>query len=101
MRKRQGSTSHRRDRRTLTGMQCIARVLLVLSLGAGMGQELLAQKGSFRQFRFSPDGRYVLAQDNFEITTLSVEPFAILFRIPVQSATDAQFTPDSGSLVFP
>jgi WD40 repeat protein len=81
-------------------MQRIARVLLVLSLGAGVGQELLAQKGSFRQFRFSPDGRYVLAQDDFDITTLSVEPFAILFRIPVQSATDAQFTPDSASLVF-
>ena len=31
---------------------------------------------------------------------LTLEPLTTLFRIPVQYATDAQFTPDSGSVVF-
>jgi len=100
MRERQGSAGQRRDRRTLTWMQGVALALLVLSMGAGAGQELHAPAGSFRQLRFSPDGRYVLAQDDVEITVLGVEHFAILFRIPAQYATDAQFTPDSGSVVF-
>lgn len=53
-----------------------------------------------RQLRFSPDGRYVLAQDDSEITVLTVQPFAILFRIPAENAIDAQFTPDSQQVVF-
>ena len=58
------------------------------------------QDRSLRQLRFSPDGRYVLAQNGAEIAVLTVQPFALRFRIPAQDATDAQFTPDSRQVVF-
>jgi hypothetical protein len=74
--------------------------MLVLSMGSGAGEDLPAFKGSLRQLRFSPNGRYVLAQDDSEATVLTVEPFTILFRIPAQNATAAQFTPDSRNVVF-
>lgn len=54
----------------------------------------------FRQVRFSPDGQYVLAQDDTGINVLTVEPFRVLFRIPTWNATDAEFTPDSQEIVF-
>ena len=53
-----------------------------------------------RQVRFSPDGRYVLAQDGSTITVLSVQPFSIVFEAPAERATPAQFTPDSKQVVF-
>ena len=53
-----------------------------------------------RHLRFSPDGRYVLAQNDSRITVLSVQPFAIQFRAPAQNASLAEFTPDSQQLVF-
>jgi hypothetical protein len=59
-----------------------------------------APSGWLRQLRFSPDGRYVLAQDDVEVTVLGVRPFEILFRLPAKDATLAQFTPDSAQLVF-
>ena len=42
----------------------------------------------------------LLAQDNSEIAVLTVSPLAVLFRIPAQLASDAQFTPDSREIVF-
>ena len=80
--------------------QIAAASILLLSIGYGAGQELPAPEGSLRQLRFSPDGRYVFAQDDSEITLLTVEPFTILFRIPTRDAIEAQFTPDSRSVVF-
>lgn len=50
--------------------------------------------------RFSPDGKYVLAQDDASIHVLRREPFEALFRIDVEEAKPAQFTPDSKSIVF-
>ena len=75
-------------------------ILLVFSIATSAGQDSPAIGGSLHHLRFSPDGRYVLAQDDSAITVLNVEPLTTLFRIPVQYATDAQFTPDSGSVVF-
>jgi hypothetical protein len=50
---------------------------------------------------FSPDGRYVLAQDAFWITVLTVQPFKVLFRAPAEDAVNsAQFTPDSRQVLF-
>jgi hypothetical protein len=49
---------------------------------------------------FSPDGRFVLAQDDSSIHVLSREPFAVLFRIDAEDAERARFTPDSSSVVF-
>ncbi len=50
--------------------------------------------------RFSPDGRYVLAQTDSQIYVLSRQPFDHLFDIEAVDARPAQFTPDSQSLVF-
>jgi WD40 repeat protein len=53
-----------------------------------------------RELRFSPDGRYLLAQGDSGVTVLTVRPFAVLFRIPADDADLAQFTPDSRQVVF-
>jgi WD40 repeat protein len=50
--------------------------------------------------RFSPDGKFVMAQDESGIYVLTREPFALLFRIDAPNAHAATFTPDSQSLVF-
>ncbi len=50
--------------------------------------------------RFSPDGQYVLAQDEGGIHVLTREPFAVVFFIPAIDARAAAFTPDSRSIVF-
>ena len=51
--------------------------------------------------RFSPDGAYILAQDDAGINVLSREPFAFLFRIDIEFDTYyANFTPDSKEIVF-
>ena len=51
--------------------------------------------------RFSPDGAYILAQDDASINVLSREPFAPLFRIDTEFDTYyANFTPDSKEIVF-
>ena len=42
----------------------------------------------------------MLAQDVSEITILTVQPLAILFRIPAEQAEIAQFTPNSQQVVF-
>ena len=50
--------------------------------------------------RFSPDGKYLLAQDEGGIHVLTREPFAVMFYIPAIDARPAHFTPDSQSIVF-
>jgi WD40 repeat protein len=57
-------------------------------------------RSEINHLRFSPDGKYVLAQDDSGINVLSREPFALLFRIRALEANDAQFTPDSQNIVF-
>ncbi len=52
------------------------------------------------QLRFSPDGRFVLAQDDSAVTVLTVQPFAVVFQLPAHDATPAMFTPDSRDIVF-
>jgi hypothetical protein len=48
----------------------------------------------------SPDGKYILAQDNYQIHVLSASPLKVLFSIDALGAETAQFTPDSRSVVF-
>lgn len=67
---------------------------------SGVGLESVDSAAGLRQLRFSSDGRYVLAQDDVEVTVLTVQPFAVLFRIRAEDTTDAQFTPDSQQIVF-
>lgn len=49
---------------------------------------------------FSPDGKYLLAQDESSIFVSSREPLANLFRIDAFDAHAAHFSPDSHSIVF-
>jgi WD40 repeat protein len=50
--------------------------------------------------KFSPDGRYILAQDVDNIYVLSRQPLAHLFSIDALGAQPAAFTPDSQSVVW-
>lgn len=60
----------------------------------------VASNGYLRLLRFSPDGRYVLAQDDSWVAILTVDPLAILFRASAENAGSADFTPDSRDVVF-
>ena len=57
-------------------------------------------RGDVTHLRFSPDGKYVLAQDDAGINVLTREPFKPVFRIDAPEAEEAQFTPDSQNVVF-
>jgi WD40 repeat protein len=57
-------------------------------------------RADISHLRFSPDGRYLLAQDDSGISVLSREPLAPLFRIDAPEARPAHFTPDSRAVVF-
>ncbi len=48
----------------------------------------------------SPDGKYVLAQDAYQIHVLSAAPLQLRFSIDALGAEMAKFTPDSQGLVF-
>lgn len=50
--------------------------------------------------KFSADGRYLLAQDDFSVYVFSSNPLISIFRIPVDSAEPASFTPDSKSVLI-
>ena len=50
--------------------------------------------------RFSPDGKFILAQDDSSISVLDREPLAVRFRITTSHALPADFTPDSLGVVF-
>jgi WD40 repeat protein len=57
-------------------------------------------RGDITRLRFSPDGKYLIAQDDSGITVLTREPLAPLFRIEAPEAQPAHFTPDSLAVVF-
>jgi len=57
-------------------------------------------QSDIRQVRFSPDGQYVLAQNEATIFVMKREPFASQFTIYAPDAFPANFTPDSQSIVF-
>jgi beta-barrel assembly-enhancing protease len=57
-------------------------------------------RGDVTHLRFSPDGKYILAQDDAGINVLAREPFKPVFRIDAPEADEAQFTPDSQYVVF-
>jgi WD40 repeat protein len=50
--------------------------------------------------RFSPDGRFILAQDEAGIHVVTRDPFQVAFYIPALDANDAAFTSDSRSITF-
>lgn len=57
-------------------------------------------RSDITHLRFSPDGKYVLAQDDAGINVLTREPFAPLFRVEAPDARPAAFSPDSQKLIF-
>jgi WD40 repeat protein len=57
-------------------------------------------RGEVNYLRFSPDGRYILSQDDGGIDVLTRVPLKHLFRVDAPEARPAQFTPDSSTLVF-
>ena len=52
------------------------------------------------QVRFSPDGHYVLVQDDGSITVVNREAGKAQFQVQAPDANVAQFTPDSKNLIF-
>ncbi|HTQ55731.1 MAG TPA: hypothetical protein VMI94_14790 [Bryobacteraceae bacterium] len=54
----------------------------------------------FRRLRFSPDGRYLLGQDETGVDVFGFHPFRVLFRIPAANASRAEFTPDASQIIF-
>lgn len=57
-------------------------------------------RGDITHFQFSPDGKYVIAQDDSGINILKRDPFTVLFRIDATDAKPAKFSPDSKNVVF-
>lgn len=62
--------------------------------------ELEPLRAPLSHVKFSPDGRYILAQDVDKIYVLSRAPLASLFSIDALGALPGQFTPDSQSVVW-
>lgn len=60
----------------------------------------LTERNRIAHLKFSPDGRYILAQDSAKIYVLTRDPFAYAFQFDVFRAQPAQFAPDSKSVVF-
>ena len=50
--------------------------------------------------RLSPNGKFVLAQDESQIHVFGTDPMKLLFSIDARDAEMAHFTPDSTSIVF-
>lgn len=50
--------------------------------------------------RFSPDGRYLLAQDENGIYVLTRDPPKLMFSIPADDVYNPSFSPNSHSIVF-
>jgi len=83
----------------------LALLLLVAAGGVGAQRRepkrlLSRPPPPLQELRFSPDGRFLLAQGDSGVTVLTVRPFAVVFRIPADDADLAQFTPDSRQIVF-
>lgn len=57
-------------------------------------------RGDIKHLQFSPDGKYIIAQDVSGINILSREPFKFLFRISAEDAKFANFSPDSKYVTF-
>lgn len=57
-------------------------------------------RGDISRVEFSPDGKYLLAQDASSVFVLTREPLANVFRIDALDAHTAQFSPDSQFVVF-
>lgn len=57
-------------------------------------------RGDIKHLQFSPDGKYILAQDASGINILKREPFTFVFRIDAENAKFANFSSDSKHISF-
>jgi hypothetical protein len=57
-------------------------------------------QSELRRIRFSPDGKFLLAQNESTIFVIDAASFSPKFSIYAPSAHDASFSPDSQSVVF-
>ena len=57
-------------------------------------------RSDITHMRFSPDGKFFLAQDDSGINVLTREPFVFLFHINAPEAKPAQFTPIRKESIF-
>jgi len=71
-------------------------------LGGVISRKKLADplRSDIENFRFSPDGKYLLAQDEGGIYVLTRDPLKFVFRIDSVDAGSAQFSPDSRQIAF-
>lgn len=63
-------------------------------------QLALPLRSDFTWLRFSPDGKYALAQDRSSIFVVGRSPLRLLFRIDAEDADRASFSPDSKRISF-
>ena len=56
-------------------------------------------RSTIRRLRFSPDGRWVMAQDDGNVSVFAREGLAFSFQFASPDAYGAQFTPDSSAIV--
>lgn len=54
-----------------------------------------------KELRFSPDGKYILVQDDSMIYLLTRDPFTVRFTIEAHDALPARFSSDSHLLLIP
>jgi WD40 repeat protein len=57
-------------------------------------------RSDLRTIRYSPDGKYVLAQDSAKVFVLQRQPLKVLFTIDAEHTMLPHFTPDSHEVVF-
>jgi WD40 repeat protein len=57
-------------------------------------------RSEINHLQFSPDGKYILAQDETSIFVLTREPFKAVMRIDAEDSYPAQFSMDSKHLSF-
>lgn len=57
-------------------------------------------QSDINHLQFSPDGNFIIAQDEAGINILKKDPFSFDFRIEAKYAKFARFTPDSKNVVF-
>ncbi len=57
-------------------------------------------RSDIRKIRYSPDGKYLFAQDESTIFVMNAATFTSKFAIYAPEAFDASFSPDSRSIVF-
>jgi|HubBroStandDraft_4_1064222.scaffolds.fasta_scaffold01158_12 WD40 repeat protein len=60
----------------------------------------LPLRSDLRHLRFSPNGKYALAQDDSTIFVLGLAPMRLLFQIDAADADPASFSPDSTQISF-